>query len=447
VLRAGGGLAGGGIAALAAACGPAGGAAAPPAGGVTKQPLELFMFNQENGQEFIDQWRQMLRPFTEKYPNVTFNVDGAPAGPLSLLDKALAMGAAGTPPHFTYSVTRNGPTLYSSGLTQDMNNVVKRERLDLKDVAKAVLENFDWRGALLALPYDPGYAFVQYNRDLFERAGLPDPGRLWQEKKWDWNVFVQSATTLTRTPGGEQPQWGYQVQLWEGDYLSVIRGFGANELNQDRTKFVLDDGAGVAAVDTWCQLCSRFKVSPLPGQGPAKAMASGQLAMLTNHPGAIRSVQKDVRDSGRPLTWDVVPHPAPTGKQPVPVLFTNGLYLWKGIKDEATTVEVLKFLMSDQSMLQWGSLTGRDPARTTLIDQHIKNLGIPADHPRSWPQVYKELTPLVRGVQWTVAYVEWHSMVYDQVLTPVLKGEKSAQDALQNAAPAINAVLQRAAPK
>jgi hypothetical protein len=71
------------------------------------------------------------------------------------------------------------------------------------------------------------------------------------------------------------------------------------------------------------------------------AVAAGLLAMYSSHPGNIRPIQKYVKDNGAQWSWDVVPHPATTGKRPVPVLFTNGLYLWKGIKNEGPATEAL----------------------------------------------------------------------------------------------------------
>ena len=94
-------------------------------------------------------------------------------------------------------------------------------------------------------------------------------------------------------------------------------------------------------------------------------------------------------------------------------------------------------------MLRYGQLTGRDPARSTLMPSHVKNLGIPEQDPKSWLKVYTELTNKVRGLPWTVAYVEWHTIVQQQILLPLLRGEKSAQEAVTAAAPAVNAVLQR----
>ncbi|HEV2122647.1 MAG TPA: extracellular solute-binding protein, partial [Chloroflexota bacterium] len=199
-LAASGGIAT--TASLFAACGT--GTAQPSTTtGVSKEPVRLQMFNQSGSQKDVEDWEKMMVPFTQKYPNVTVEVSGPPSG-TQMVDKALSMGAAGTPPHLSYSVTRNGPTLFNAGLTQDMNTLVKRERIDLKDVPKPIVENMDWRGAMLALPYDPGYAFVLHNRTLFEKAGRPDPCKLWQDKKWDWNAFVQNGAQLSRSPSGDQ---------------------------------------------------------------------------------------------------------------------------------------------------------------------------------------------------------------------------------------------------
>ena len=94
-------------------------------------------------------------------------------------------------------------------------------------------------------------------------------------------------------------------------------------------------------------------------------------------------------------------------------------------------------------MLRYGGLTGRDPARTTLIQQHAKNLGIPESDPKSYIKLYQELTSDVRGLPWTVSYVEWHTIVQQQILAPLVRGEASAQEAVSAVAPQVNAILER----
>src|SRR5205814_10731308 len=101
-----------GVGTFLAACG--GAATQPQGAGVGKAPVRLQMFNQSGTQQDVDDWTKMLAPFTEKYPHVTFDVSGPPAG-VQFVDKALTFGAGGTPPDITYSVTRNGTTIYEAG--------------------------------------------------------------------------------------------------------------------------------------------------------------------------------------------------------------------------------------------------------------------------------------------------------------------------------------------
>ena len=84
-----------------------------------------------------------------------------------------------------------------------------------------------------------------------------------------------------------------------------------------------------------------------------------------------------------------------------------------------------------------------DPARTTLMPEQLKNLGIPQNDPKNYLKFYQEVTNDVRGLPWTVNYVEWHTIVQNEILTPIAKGEKSAQEAVSNVAPKVNAILAR----
>jgi multiple sugar transport system substrate-binding protein len=220
----------GGAAAALAACGAG---AAAPSGGVTKEPVRLQMYNHAGDQAAIDQWKEVVGPFSQKHPNVAIDIGGPPGGPNTLLDSVLKMAAGGTPPDFTYSVTRNGPTMFTAGLTADLTPVVKRERIDLKDVPKSMVENMEWQGKLMALPYDLGYSYLTYNKLLFDKAGLPDPGTLWRQKKWDWDAFVSSVAAFARPQFADAGEAGFWIRNVEADYLSFIRSLGGDTLSKE----------------------------------------------------------------------------------------------------------------------------------------------------------------------------------------------------------------------
>jgi ABC-type glycerol-3-phosphate transport system substrate-binding protein len=384
----------------------------------------------------------LLQLVNQRFPHVTVELTLATSG-FEFVEKALALGAAATPPDFSYANARFVPAMVEANLLQDVNSIVTRERIDLAGVAKPVLEDLSWKGMLASLPLDIGHAFIQANLALFQGAGRPDPVQLWQDNRWHWDTFVEAAIAMARVPAGEQEYVPYVLRTWEGDYLSIIRSLGGDVLNKDRTRFVLDDSAGVAALTQWAELATRYRVSPLPDREPPGGFNAGRVAMYAGHPGVIKPVRKALGDASATWRWDIVPHPAPAGKQPVPTLFSNGFHLWRGTKHAATTVEVTKLLVSSEMMLEWGGQTGREPARTPLVPEYARRLDIPAQDPRSYVKVSQALADKVRGLPLTPQYVEWHKILVDEVLRPVAAGEKGAQDALHAAGPAINAILTR----
>jgi hypothetical protein len=117
--------------------------------------------------------------------------------------------------------------------------------------------------------------------------------------------------------------------------------------------------------------------------------------------------------------------------------------LWKGTRSEATTAEVLKRLIGNELMMEWGVRTGRQPARTSLTAEYARRLEIPQQDPQSYIKLVQELEGAVRGLDHSPTYAEWHAIVVDEVLKPVGKGERSAQDAARGAAPTVNAILAR----
>jgi ABC-type glycerol-3-phosphate transport system substrate-binding protein len=421
------------------------GAPQPSTATAPRAPVKLHMFNQCGSASEIQDWTAMLELVQTRLPHVTFEI-GGPAGQcLQFLEKALALGVAGTPPDFSYSVTRNGPTLMEAGLVEDMYAVARRERIDLTGVSKPVMDDFTWKGKLMALPLDIGYAFLRYNTQLFRQAGQPDPGQLWQEGRWNWDSFVAVAVALGQVQSGGQPVTGYLIRAWEGDFLSSIRSWGADVLNAERTQLALDSDAGIVALTRWSELVTRYRASPPPDRGPnpKDGFHAGQIGMVYGHPGNIMETRQFMRQAQTELPWDLVPPPASPGRRAVPTLFTNGLYLWKGTKHPAVTVEILKLLISAELMLHYGRLTGRDPARVTLITEHARNLNIPAEDPKNYVRFHQEVTNDVRGLPHTVNYLEWFNLLTNRVLLPVLRAEKAPKEALQAAAPAIHAILAR----
>ena len=72
--------------------------------------------------------------------------------------------------------------------------------LRASDFYPIALDAFRWRGEQLCIPQNISSLVVYYNRDLFEKYGVPEP-----EDGWTWNTMVGHAATLTRDANGPDP--------------------------------------------------------------------------------------------------------------------------------------------------------------------------------------------------------------------------------------------------
>ena len=71
--------------------------------------------------------------------------------------------------------------LYNRGQLADMSVYSRRDNLDLA-VYNGLAERFIIDGKLIALPASTGYYVLYYNKDIFDRAGIPYPSN---NMTWD----------------------------------------------------------------------------------------------------------------------------------------------------------------------------------------------------------------------------------------------------------------------
>ena len=82
------------------------------------------------------------------------------------------------------------------------------------DFYPQAMEPFRWQGALMCIPQNLSSLVVYYNRDLFDRAGVPRP-----TDDWTWDDFLHAARALTRDTKGS----GRIDQYGLGTEVSIFR--------------------------------------------------------------------------------------------------------------------------------------------------------------------------------------------------------------------------------
>ncbi|MFF7312358.1 extracellular solute-binding protein [Streptomyces sp. NPDC008137] len=178
--------------------------------------------------------------------------------------------------------------LHTTGYTQDMvplDELIAKNKFNVTDFDRSVMEGLSDDGKLYALPYDVGPVILTYNKDMFRNAGVPEP-----RVGWTLAEFESAARKLTgdRTYGfvaAPQDIWMFSMVLTRTGAQPTD---GAGSLR-------LTTPAMTEGVQWYADLAARKKIAPrLPAPDPAFSdtqFLSGTVAMGTNGPWALLNLK------------------------------------------------------------------------------------------------------------------------------------------------------------
>lgn len=288
----------------------------------------------------------VARRFAEDRPGVRVSLEAAANGP-EYRDMVLTSIAAGTPPDVFLLDNIDVPAFADAGVVLDLAPLAVRVGADLADVAAPVLATFRRGDTLLALPKGYTPMVIAYNKDLFDRAGLPYP-----RDDWTWEEFRRTARALTRDTDGDRvtDQWGFwldrRVFLW----IASLWSLGGDVLCEGgrRASGCLDAPASVRAFRDLTDLAVRDSVTPryfglrrsLGDQ--LRNFYSGRVAMVPAGHFWIPSFQPHVEAGRLRLGFVMLPHRE--GVTPVTVVYASGFAVARTVRHKRLSVELAAFL-------------------------------------------------------------------------------------------------------
>ena len=259
------GLAVGGSALLASACGRAT-QEAPAAARPSKGPVTLRV-NYRTEQWIVDR----AKAFTAANPTVTVDLV-ADSG----YEKLLVLAAAGDLGDVYWASTGQGSyfELAGTGHAMELDTLIKRDKYDLKQFYAQAIEQARLDGKQYGMPegIHPGGCALYFNLNLFQQAGIKPPSL-------DWTVddLVNAARQLTRSG-----QWG--LVFADPIYARLaawLRTWGAEWLDPPTfgKKAVFDTPKAMQAWQWLWELPHKHRVAPIKGQDKA-SFTDGNVAML-----------------------------------------------------------------------------------------------------------------------------------------------------------------------
>ena len=410
-----------GMGAALGGCTPGQGTAVPAPGGVPNKPITLTHLNQGSGAagEFFD---YAVGVFKQKHPNVS--VEYIPNGATgSVMEKFLALSAAGTTPDV---VVLNPPyvePLRARGMLADLTPYVKRDAKTFQpeDIVESTLARAVRNGKWHAIPENLGLWMMIYNTTAFQQVGAGTP-----DATWTWDRLVE---VMRQVIARDANVLGMSMPPYE----LPVRGNGGDILSKDEKTCLLDQPAAVEAIQWNGDLRQRHRVVPgsaeMGGLAARALFDTGRLVAHWADPGFLNTTVRQKVN----FSWDIATIPrgklahVSTVKGPSLSLSTDG-------KERDTAWVWLGHFMGPE-MQKYRAVVAVSPtARHSGLKAYLESVeGFSK-------QVYVDVAKIARAMPYVAKYDEMDKEI-SAGLNAVYAGQESARMAMAEVTRKVNTIL------
>ncbi|WP_127594278.1 ABC transporter substrate-binding protein [Paenibacillus lautus] len=401
------------LTALLSACG--GGNAS--GGNNGKKVINVALWD-ENVRDTLD---KSIKIFNEKHPNVEVKVTYTPWADYWTKLKTSLAGNSGPDVYWM-----NGPNFHSyasSGLIKDLSPLIEQSGLDTSVYTEALFDMYTYQGKLHGLPYFQDSVGLFYNKELFDKAGLPYP-----DDTWTWETVEENAAKLTDKSNGI---YGYITPIdSQIGYYNYIAQAGGFVISDDKKTSGYDTPEALSAFK-WQQSLIEKGYSPNAQQQletkSRQLFGSGKAAMF---PGISVNSPELYKLLGDKLGVAVLP----AGKEKASIVHGLSWAINGKTKVEQESWELIQILSGKEGQELLADSGFSMPAYKGTEGGWLKSI----------PSL--DLQVFVDSLEFAVPYpvsqktAEWQDAEVKEIQAAFL-GKKSFEEALKNAGEQMNAIL------
>ena len=277
----------------------------------------------------------------EKEHNADVKVEGIPDG---YVPKMLLNFTAGAQPDVMVLDASSAAVFINNGMLEDLSPFIERDpEVSLDDYFKNVVDIGRRGKAVYALPGDFTPMVLYYNKELFDKSGVPYP-----KPGWTFNEFLETAQKLTNKA---ENRFGFSFSNWMAGWIMWFWNNGGEILSPDgsQAKGYLDSKQNVETVTFLRDLINKHEVAPSLSHVASMGVdlfANGQAAMaVSGHWSLIGYKNAPKGKDGKPkIDWQKLgvvelPHNTP---EPHTVMYESGFAMPKGSKNPELAWELIK---------------------------------------------------------------------------------------------------------
>ncbi len=376
--------------------------------------------------------------FSRLHPGVAVQMEAVTNGP-EYRDRILTSIAAGAPPDVVLLDNIDIPAFVDAGVLTDLAPYLARVGLADADFESRVLDIFRRGRALYAIPKDFTPMMIAYNKDLFDRAGLPYPG-----PDWTWDEFLADAKRLTRDVNGDGrvDQWGFWLDRRDFLWIPSLWALGGDVLCPDgkRASGCLDSPNSVWAFRALVGLATRDSVTPR-FFGLRRSMGdqlrefySGHLAMMPAGHFWVPQLRPYALEGRIRLGFAPFPHRA--GFPPATVLYASGFAVPRNVRHKRLSVELAAF-MADTLAQETRAAAGLAIPALTAVAHRVAS-----DDTTGWEAAFQAAVPSGR-MPWGARVTKWREIedVLPDIMDRAILNHEDVATVLRDVARQIDRIL------
>ena len=269
----------------------------------------------------IDILKPILADYEKQNPNIKIDFMHIPQ---NYFQKIHLLFASNTAPDVIFINNLYLPIYANAGLLEELQ---PRE-----EYFPQALNALSWQGRLYAIPRDVSNIVVYYNKDLFDKKGVPYPKLNWTQAE-----FLKTAQKLT-----DKTTFGVSFEEEPLFYLPYLMsnggGFLPNEIEKSESQ---------QSLDFYADLRNKYHVAPKKSESASATMGQmflqEKLAMYVSGRWVVPKFREDAQ-----FDWDIVPFPKGTVGSVVP-LDASGWAIAKSSQHKEEAKKFVEYLASKEN--------------------------------------------------------------------------------------------------
>ena len=263
---------------------------------VVTENVTLKLFSHFAALNTTEDVESLFAPVMKRHPNIKIEL---------VKGKMVELIAADEVPDLIATTNLYMNDMLVLGLGSDLSEFVKKYGVDLNKFqpeAIQALKLYGKNGELYGIPYTMNYGLLIYNKDIFNKFGVPYP-----KDGMKWEEIIDLSKRLTRLDGGIQYRGfdpGTEATFARSYSLGTVDTTGKSVLNSEGYKKVFGLLVQFYSIPGYISNNNQYKF------GTKGFYTDQTLAMFPTWLAAISSQLKQLKAQGREFNWDVAAHPS-----------------------------------------------------------------------------------------------------------------------------------------